>query len=126
MFTNNLKAVLNNLHGDFCSDGNSRRLMNTTTVDLDEPSDEDLVTIRNLINEFIAETGSTYAKQILDNWQTMHTKIIKIFPKDFKAALKALEAEKKQEVIDAVKENEAQTQKQSLQVCFVESGKKTL
>uniref|UniRef100_A0A914YP24 Uncharacterized protein n=1 Tax=Panagrolaimus superbus TaxID=310955 RepID=A0A914YP24_9BILA len=76
-----------------------------------------LKTVRDYITEFVKETGSTYAKNILDKWQTMHSKIIKVFPKDYKIALKALESEKKQEPKEAVKDNnDAQVQKQSLQV----------
>ena len=93
--------------------------MNTTTIDLDEPTVEDLSFVRNLIQEFVNETGSVYGQGILDNWQQKHAKIIKVFPKDYKQVLQEAEKQKKAEVTETVKESEEHqnTSRNTLQVC---------
>ncbi|KHJ97106.1 glutamate synthase central domain protein [Oesophagostomum dentatum] len=69
--------------------------INVATVDLDTPTDDDLVYIREKIQKFIELTGSELGQRILDNWQTEHAKIIKVFPKDYKRVLHEQEEEAK-------------------------------
>ncbi|ETN80283.1 hypothetical protein NECAME_02415 [Necator americanus] len=69
--------------------------INVATVDLDPPSDEDLVFIRERIQKFVELTGSELGQHILDNWQTEHAKIIKVFPRDYKRVLLEEEEENK-------------------------------
>ncbi|KIH69330.1 hypothetical protein ANCDUO_00335 [Ancylostoma duodenale] len=69
--------------------------INVATVDLDPPSEDDLVFIRDRIKKFIELTGSELGQHILDNWQTEHAKIIKVFPRDYKRVLLEQEEEKK-------------------------------
>ncbi|VDK48783.1 unnamed protein product [Anisakis simplex] len=84
--------------------GKSTSKINMATIDLDEPTEEDLKWIRVKIAEFVDETGSELGSQILDNWQREHANFIKeyvicmtdddlqIFPKDYKRALDEMEA----------------------------------
>ncbi|WKY16252.1 hypothetical protein Q1695_001156 [Nippostrongylus brasiliensis] len=69
--------------------------INQATVDLDTPTEEDLVFVREKIQRFIELTGSELGQNILDNWQTSHAKIIKVFPRDYKRVLKEQEEEQK-------------------------------
>ena len=69
--------------------------INTATVDLDEPSEQDLIWVKEKIAKFIELTGSELGKFIIDNWQTVHGKLVKVFPRDYKRVLEEAEAEKK-------------------------------
>ncbi|GMT07908.1 hypothetical protein PENTCL1PPCAC_30082, partial [Pristionchus entomophagus] len=62
-------------------------LINVATVDLDEAEDEDLIEVKTKIEEFVNATGSELGRRILDDWQTEHTKLIKVFPKDYKRVI---------------------------------------
>uniref|UniRef100_A0A915C1J2 glutamate synthase (NADH) n=1 Tax=Parascaris univalens TaxID=6257 RepID=A0A915C1J2_PARUN len=73
-------------------DGKAIRFMNMATIDLDEPTEEDLEWVRGKISEFVEETGSEVGKDILNNWQKEHASFVKIFPKDYKRALAEAEA----------------------------------
>lgn len=81
------------------------RLMNRMTIDLDEPTEEDLESVKELITEFVNETDSTIGRNILEDWGNSVEKLIKIFPKDYKRALQELEVEKK--AVEQNKENGA-------------------
>ncbi|VDN22876.1 unnamed protein product, partial [Cylicostephanus goldi] len=80
--------------GDHACDPFTSRI-NDATVDLDTPDEDDLVFIRDRIKKFVQLTGSELGQRILDDWQTEHAKIVKIFPKDYKRVLKEQEEEKK-------------------------------
>ncbi|VDM47057.1 unnamed protein product [Toxocara canis] len=58
-------------------DNNAPRFMNMATIDLDEPTEEDLKWMRGKISEFVEETGSEVGKEILDNWQKEHATFVK-------------------------------------------------
>uniref|UniRef100_A0A0K0D227 Glutamine amidotransferase type-2 domain-containing protein n=1 Tax=Angiostrongylus cantonensis TaxID=6313 RepID=A0A0K0D227_ANGCA len=75
--------------------------INVATVDLDEPTNDDLLFIRDKIGRFIELTGSKLGQRILDNWQTESSKIIKVFPRDYKLALKEQEEKKRLEEKEA-------------------------
>ncbi|VDM52133.1 unnamed protein product [Angiostrongylus costaricensis] len=75
--------------------------INVATVDLDEPANDDLLFIREKIERFIELTGSKLGQRILDNWQTESSKIIKVFPRDYKLALKEQEEKKRLEEKEA-------------------------
>lgn len=94
--------------------------MNTATIDLDEPTTEDLIFVKDLIKQFVEETGSVYGQSILDNWQQTHSKLIKVFPKDYKRVLQELEkAKEKQSVTSPVKNDEGDhNARNTLQVNF--------
>jgi glutamate synthase (NADPH) large chain len=46
--------------------------------------------VKRLIENHASYTGSTLAKMILDNWATERSKFIKVFPNEYKRALKEL------------------------------------
>jgi len=58
--------------------GDIGRLINHATIDLEEPTDENLVWIRKLIKEFVDETDSEVGRHILTNWQSEHAKFVKV------------------------------------------------
>ncbi|VDO74754.1 unnamed protein product [Heligmosomoides polygyrus] len=69
--------------------------INVATVDLDTPTEEDLIFVRDRIKNFIELTGSELGQRVLDNWQVEHERIIKVFPRDYKRVLQEQEEEKK-------------------------------
>ncbi len=56
---------------------------------LDQP--EEIKEVRLMIERHVQYTGSKRAKQILDLWDDMEPKFVKILPKDYKRVLQALE-----------------------------------
>jgi glutamate synthase (NADPH/NADH) large chain len=53
--------------------------------------------LRDLVERHFRHTGSLRARMILDNWATLRAKFVKVFPNEYKRALKQLrEAEKAQ------------------------------
>uniref|UniRef100_A0AC35U5M8 Glutamate synthase (NADH) n=1 Tax=Rhabditophanes sp. KR3021 TaxID=114890 RepID=A0AC35U5M8_9BILA len=78
---------------------NITKSMNIVTIDIDKPTEEDKEYVQGIIKEFVAETESEVGKDILDNWNFFQTKLIKIFPKDYKAALKEIEEAKAAQVV---------------------------
>ena len=52
--------------------------MNLTTIDIDEPTLDDLKWMQDLIGEFVKETESVLGKRILDNWQEEHARFVKV------------------------------------------------
>ena len=63
-------------------------LCNRTSVDIDSIGDEDAELLRRLIERHADLTGSPRARWILDNWPQMLPKFVKVFPHEFKRALK--------------------------------------
>ena len=61
--------------------------MNQATIDIDEPTSDDLDEVRRLIETFVAETDSQLGARLLEDWNQSASKFLKIFPKDYKAAL---------------------------------------
>jgi glutamate synthase domain-containing protein 3 len=68
--------------GDF-----AERRCNRDSVDLDPLTAEDTSLIFNLIERHFDLTGSPRAKWILENWDTMLEKFIKVFPHEYKRIL---------------------------------------
>lgn len=55
------------------------RLINQATIDIEEPTKEDLKWMNELIGEFVTETKSVIGKRILDLWETEQYKFVKVF-----------------------------------------------
>ncbi len=70
--------------GDF-----KRTLCNPAAVDLDPCEDSDHDTIRQLIQRHIDMTSSPRGAWILDNYETMASNFVKVFPHDMKRVLAA-------------------------------------
>lgn len=69
---------------------------NNETVDLLKIDDErDFKSLFTLIEEFVFDTKSTKASQILSNWDEDRHKFIKVFPKEYQIALKKIDEETK-------------------------------
>jgi glutamate synthase domain-containing protein 3 len=61
---------------------------NLASVDLEPVVDtQDVQVIQKLLAEHVELTGSRRAKSILDNWNDMQGRFIKIFPHEFKRVL---------------------------------------
>jgi glutamate synthase (ferredoxin) len=72
------------------ADGQFARRCNREMVDL-EPLIEadDIEFLQDAIMKHVALTGSTYARQLLDDWPTLQRRIVKIMPREYKRALAA-------------------------------------
>ena len=69
-------------------------LCNKEMVDLDPLNTDDFLELKTHIEDHYKHTNSKLAHMHLDNWNTIKTKYVKVFPKDFKKALKKLSEEK--------------------------------
>jgi glutamate synthase (ferredoxin) len=63
---------------------------NTQMVALEHPDDEDRATIRSLLEQYAACTGSARATIILLNWNMYGQRFVKVMPMDYKRVLQAL------------------------------------
>ena len=70
----------NNRFADYC---------NKELVDFDEMDFEDINALKGLIENHYKYTGSTVAKDILDDWQQSLTHFVKVMPRDYKRVLLA-------------------------------------
>jgi glutamate synthase domain-containing protein 2/glutamate synthase domain-containing protein 1/glutamate synthase domain-containing protein 3 len=70
--------------GDF-----AERRCNRAAVDLEPVTAEDITLLFNLIEKHFDLTGSPRAKWVLENWDSMLEKFIKIFPHEYKRVLLA-------------------------------------
>ncbi len=69
--------------GDF-----TEKRCNLDSVDLEPLLDgQDVQIVRDLVTRHMELTGSRRAKWILDNWQDMVSRFIKVFPHEFKRVL---------------------------------------
>jgi len=90
---------------------------NMELVDLERLNEmDDMVFVKDTIDEHIYHTGSPLASRIINDWHNAVTKFVKVFPKDFKAALKK---QKLEQHVPAVVEVAKVVKKQ-------ESGKQVL
>ncbi|KAL5727008.1 alanine dehydrogenase [Ranunculus cassubicifolius] len=77
---------------------------NLELVDLDKVEDkEDVMTLMTMIQQHQRYTKSELAREILDNFDTLLPKFIKVFPRDYKRVLQNMKAEK------SVKQVESET-----------------
>jgi glutamate synthase (NADPH/NADH) large chain len=67
---------------------NLERLYNPDMVDLEAvESEENISQLRDLIERHLHWTGSTLAQRVLESWEEMLPKFIKVMPKDLKRVL---------------------------------------
>ncbi|MGP0564506.1 MULTISPECIES: glutamate synthase large subunit [unclassified Nitrospina] len=62
--------------------------------------DEDLDLVQTLIREHLEYTGSAVAKRVLDNWEKMISKFIKVYPRDYRRVVE--ERKRKQAMLEEV------------------------
>ncbi len=75
-------------------DGTFPPLVNQEMVeleDLGDPADQD--TVLTMIRKHVKYTGSTRGQWVLDNWDDVVRKFVKVMPTDYKLALKKLQEE---------------------------------
>ena len=65
-------------------------LCNKEMVDLESVADpDDIHELRGLIQKHLKYTGSATAKRVLDRWDDMLPKFVKIYPRDYRAVVEA-------------------------------------
>jgi glutamate synthase domain-containing protein 3 len=70
--------------GEFAS-----KMCNKAIVDLDPLNNEDERLVQNLIKRHVDLTGSRRGERILNDWETVKMKFVKVFPHDYKRVLNA-------------------------------------
>jgi glutamate synthase domain-containing protein 2/glutamate synthase domain-containing protein 1/glutamate synthase domain-containing protein 3 len=68
-------------HGDFAG------RCNQEMVDLEPPAEEDADELRDLLAEHYTRTGSTTAKELLDDESSWARRLVRVMPRDYRAAL---------------------------------------
>ena len=69
-------------------DGTFRQRHNPEMVDLEPVEDErDSKALKKLIEEHFQQTGSTKAKQVLDEWEQILPRFVKVYPRAYRRAL---------------------------------------
>jgi glutamate synthase (NADPH/NADH) large chain len=66
-----------------------------------DPLRHDAERLRVLIERHLLHTGSARARTLLDDWENALSKFHKIIPRDYRAALEAIEAERNEAAIEA-------------------------
>ncbi|MDB5335114.1 MAG: glutamate synthase large subunit [Planctomycetaceae bacterium] len=67
--------------------GDFRIHCNQEMVDLDPLLDSDVEKVQTLLRKHIEKTDSERAQYVLENWDRLQAKFIKVYPKDFKRVL---------------------------------------
>ena len=70
--------------GDF-----AEKRCNLAAVDLESVPAEDAIELRDLIARHVEATGSPRGTWVLDNWENMLEKFVKVFPHEFKRVLRS-------------------------------------
>jgi glutamate synthase (NADPH) large chain len=79
-----------------------RGRVNGEMVDLEELSEGDVETLREMLAEHAEETGSTVAAALLEGWPEAVARFTKVMPRDYKRVLEAMErARQNGEDVDA-------------------------
>ena len=76
-------------------DGKFQDKCNLGMVELTKPDLKDQKFLKETLNDFVAQTGSEIAQDILDNFDIKIQEFIKVFPYEYQRALKDLENEAK-------------------------------
>jgi glutamate synthase domain-containing protein 3 len=72
-------------------DGAFRRRINPVMLEQIEPLDEgDAIEVRDLVDEHVRRTGSPVGRRVLDEWDALLPKFVKVFPTDYKRVLAEL------------------------------------
>ncbi|CAJ1972277.1 unnamed protein product [Sphenostylis stenocarpa] len=84
---------------------------NLELVDLDKvEEEEDIFTLRMLIQQHQRHTNSLLAKEVLDDFENLLPKFIKVFPREYKRVLASMKSEElsKDAMVDAAKDEQEQ------------------
>ena len=74
--------------------GDFPRRVNKEMVELDPLSADDETELRHLIGRHVEYTGSPLGRRVLDDWDELKLKFVKVMPVDYKKALEAMHKEK--------------------------------
>jgi glutamate synthase (NADPH/NADH) large chain/glutamate synthase (ferredoxin) len=78
-------------------DGTFRSRVNPTMLDqLEEVDDANAFELRELISEHVRRTGSALGQRVLDDFDALRGKFVKVFPTDYKRVLAQWAAEEKE------------------------------
>ncbi len=77
-----------------------RKKCNLDMVELEEPNETDLETIKNLLGNHYHYTQSPIAKKILDNFKNESKRFIKVIPIEYKCILGEIGVEEKLELVE--------------------------
>lgn len=100
-------------------DDSFRMRCNLELVDLDKVEEEDdIMTLRMMIQQHQRHTGSELAREVLANFENLLPKFVKVFPRDYKRVLYKLKEEQ------VVKEAEAQEEAELMEKDAFEELKK--
>ncbi len=76
-------------------DGKFERNVNKEMILLEEIEDDvEINEVKNLIIRHVKYTGSKHAQRILNRWEEMLPRFVKVIPKDYKRMIEAIEREK--------------------------------
>jgi glutamate synthase (NADPH) large chain len=76
------------------ADGTFRAKVNPALwKDLMEMDEADAIEVRDLIAEHVAHTGSPVGQRVLDDWDNVAPKFVKVFPEDYRNVLEQLAEE---------------------------------
>jgi glutamate synthase (NADPH/NADH) large chain len=70
-------------------DGRLTARCNHTLVDLEEPEDEDLELVRDLVGRHVQYTESALGARVLADWAVRRRQFVKIMPRDYRRVLAA-------------------------------------
>jgi len=74
-------------------DGTFPTRCNQAIVDLEQPDEADEIELRELVAEHAQRTGSPVAARVLEQWDELLPRFVKIFPRDYKRVLAEQAAE---------------------------------
>ena len=75
------------------ADGTFPERCNQAIVDLESLDAADEIEVRELIGEHVMRTGSPVGQRVLDGWESMRDRFVKVFPVDYKRVLAQQAAE---------------------------------
>ena len=85
--------------------GTFPRLVNKEMVEIEPLAEEDLEYVQMMVGKHVHFTASTLGQRVLDRWDELSPKFVKIMPTDYKCALAELqrqaEAEQRQDELAA-------------------------
>jgi glutamate synthase (ferredoxin) len=74
--------------------GTFKKLVNTEMVEFEDMSNpDDQQQLLTLVRNHVRYTGSTRGQYVLDNWERLLPKFVKIMPTDFKRAMAEMKAQ---------------------------------
>ena len=84
-------------------DDTFRSRVNPTMLDqLEQLDDADAMELHSLVSEHVRRTGSTVGQRVLDDFESLRTKFVKVFPSDYKRVLEQWAREEAERDQDAV------------------------